>query len=121
MDDLIAFLKESPDPGGASWCDERDQLIEEMQAYRDTLVYQPCTKYRLEWHHMISHTGYVDGKFKITQEPGGENIPECPRTPNLKLMQSNVRKIMMVHPLEELRLYYGSKRIRDIESWLNEV
>ncbi len=120
LDDLIAHLKSVPDLGSSLWCDERDRLIEEMQSYRDTLVYVPCTRYRLERHYMRETTEYVEGKWTKVPHPCESNIPECPRTPDLKVMKANVQKMLETYPLKELRLYYGSKRIRDIESWLNE-
>lgn len=121
LDDLIAFLKASPDPGSSSWCDEGDRLLKELQAAREALVYKPCTKYRLERHYMAAHTEYVNGKFETTQKPYKSNLPSCPSTPDLKLMQKRVRQEMTKYPLEELRLHYGSRRIKDIESWLEEV
>lgn len=118
LDDLIAFLKASPDPGSFSWCDEGDRLLKEVQAAREALVYKPVTKYRLERHYTNEKREYVDGKWEMVLYPDTMNT--IVRTPHLKIIKKHVQNAMMIYPMEELRLYHGSRRIRDIESWLSE-
>jgi hypothetical protein len=117
LDDLIAFLKASPDPGSSSWCDEGDRLLKEVQAERDAIVpYQSRVNYRLEHHYMFTHPATEDEPERI--EPASSNVGS--RTPRLDKMRARVKWAITKYPLEDFRLYHGSRRIRDIESWLEE-
>lgn len=114
IDDLLAYLKATPES------DERDRLIEELQVIGASLVYKPRTTYRLERHYTSEKTEYVDGKLTLVPHPCMVNLRACPCTANVQKMRANVRVMIETYPLEELRLYYGSRRIRDIAAWLEE-
>lgn len=120
LDDLLAFLREPPDPSSGAWCDYRDSLIEDFQAERAALVYKPRTTYRLERWYVSEKWDYIDGTWKTSSYPCRINLPACPCTASVKKMRTNVRVMLEMYPLEELRLYYGSRRIRDIAAWLEE-
>jgi len=111
--DLIAHL--SVEPGTSAWEHERQRLLAEVQTVRDAIpAYQSRVSYRLERHYIKSET-VIDGETVCQEE--SYNIGK--HTTNTDRMRAIVRTTMEQYPLGELRLYHGSRRIRDILGWLS--
>src|SRR5882724_978853 len=105
LDDLIAHL--SADPGTPEWYAERDRLRAEVQTLRDAIpTYQSTILYRLEHRVRI-------GDRKQYHDVGTA-------TPDVGKARAVVRAALAEYPLEELFLYYGQRRIRNIEAWSQE-
>jgi hypothetical protein len=114
LDDLIIFLS-TQETASPEWEHERQRLLAEVQAQRDAiLVYQSRVYYKLEWKKVTEEM--VDGKLVRSWE--SHNLPKI--TVHRSNMHRYVLAALEKYPIEELRLWHGSKPIKNILAWLDE-
>jgi len=117
--DLIGHL--SAEPGSHGWYAERDRLLAEVLAIHDTMpVYQSSVGYKLQRHFITGEVLVIKkGKETLVQSTQIDHIGKI--TSNIQVARGIVQEAMKTYPLEELRLYHGSKRIKDVQAWLDEA